>query len=163
MEALSGATPLTQRRDGSIVIQLLRKPSLNLELKNAAEPNAKATEENKPRPEVETHAKIGTPTHHKREMAEMHGSRSTQNCRQTTADKSTPRALTPSGATPLTHQRDGNIVTQSTMLQKDLDQRNAVVKDALNTEEGKRRLCQEEPAKHGTWTNPIAEVTDLPT
>ena len=49
------------------------------------------------------------------------------------------------------------------MIQKDSDQRNVVGKDALNTEESKLRLYQEELAKLATWTNHITEELELNT
>ena len=70
MLALSGAIPLTLRRDGSTVIQLQKKLSQYLDQKNVVELNAQNTEENKPRPEVETHAKTGILTSHIVDQAE---------------------------------------------------------------------------------------------
>ena len=59
VKLLFGAILLTQRRDGSTVIQLKKILSEYLDQKLAVDKNAQATEESKPKPKVENNAKIG--------------------------------------------------------------------------------------------------------
>jgi hypothetical protein len=118
-----------------------------LDLKNALEANAMATEEDKSRPRLVSHAKDGILNLHI-DILTLHRESQTLGSLETTAEIQMVKR--PFGATPLIRERDGSIATQlAGNHHTSLDVRNVLETNVLAIEEDKSELDQERPARDG--------------